>query len=85
MQELDIIFMKNYFYENLGSCSKCLNKKTPPYINEMFNLGAVNEYLPVLQLHVSTSSNFGSPRPNREINKASHIQDQLYGIVCLLN
>ena len=48
---------------------KVYKSETPLYINEMFNLRAVNENLPVLRS--SVSSNFTTPRPNREIFKQS--------------
>ena len=61
--------MKDYFYENLKFMFKVYKSETRLYINEMFNLRAVKENLPVLRS--SVSSNFTTPRPNREIFKQS--------------
>ena len=48
---------------------KVYKSETPQYINEMFNHRTVNENLPLLRSNVS--SNFITPRPNREIFKQS--------------
>ena len=70
MKELKILTIyERLFLRKSKFMFKVYKSETPLYINEMFNLRAVNENLPVLRS--SVSSNFTTPRPNREIFKQS--------------
>ena len=70
MQEIKILTIyERLFLRKSKFMFKVYKSETPQYINEMFNQRTVNENWPLLRSNVS--SNFITPRPNREIFKQS--------------
>ena len=70
MQEIKILTIyERLFLRKSKFMFKVYKSETPQYINEMFTHRTVNENLPLLRSNVS--SNFITPRPNREIFKQS--------------